>query len=61
MDFNSRVVPVFMLWLPKISGSSIVNYEISQFKVKILYIELAEMIGRSYWPAHMSITNARVS
>ena len=24
MVFNSRVVPVFMLWLPKISGSSIV-------------------------------------
>ena len=25
MVFNSRVVPVFMLWLPKISGSSIVQ------------------------------------
>ena len=23
MVFNSRVVPLFMLWLPKISGSSI--------------------------------------
>ena len=27
MIFNSRVVPVFMLRLPKISGSSIVYYE----------------------------------
>ena len=25
MVFNSSVVPFFMLWLPKISGSSIVN------------------------------------
>ena len=25
MVFNSRVVPVLMLWLPKISGSSIVS------------------------------------
>ena len=24
MVFNSRILPVFMLWLPKISGSSIV-------------------------------------
>ena len=31
MVFNSRVVPVFMLWLPKISSSSIVvtNYQMS--------------------------------
>ena len=27
MVFNSRVVPLFMLWLPKISGSSIYDAE----------------------------------
>ena len=25
MVFNSRVVPVFMLWLPKISSSNIIS------------------------------------
>ena len=31
MDFTSRVVPVFMLWLPKIFGSSILSNIILQY------------------------------
>ena len=35
MVFNSRVVPVFILWLPKISGSSIGTLKITHITVQM--------------------------
>ena len=61
MVFNSKVVPVFMLWLPKISGSSVVlnfdEWTLDRGKEKITHSERALFKGRFYNPriSHASI------
>ena len=37
MVFNSRVIPVFMLWLPKISGSSITIISTNISTIHVLF------------------------
>ena len=61
MVFNSKVVPVSMLWLPKISGSCVVlnfyGWTLDRGKEEITHSERALFKGRFYNPriSHASI------
>ena len=61
MVFNSRIVPVFMLWLPKISGSSITYFATSRLKGAKSKIVSFEMINKSYTMVTLGLTMCCIS